>query len=140
MNPVMIFLPVVVLALHTLLILGLLGRRRVRAAKAGRIRVDYYKLYSGEPEPDDLRAVSRNVSNLLEFPVLFYIAALIVFLLQRVDTIYLVLAWAYVALRVLHSIIHVTYNKVVHRFRAFILSFLVLVGLWVRLGFQLLTG
>ncbi len=83
---------------------------------------------------------SDGLTNLLEFPVLFYIATLLVFVLQRVDTIYLVLGWVYVALRVVHTIIHVTSNKVPNRFKAFILSYVVLIVLWVRIGFQIVTG
>lgn len=42
----------------------------------------------------------------------------------------LVLAWAYVALRAVHSVIHITYNGVTHRLVAFALSNVVLIALW----------
>jgi len=48
------------------------------------------------------------------------------------------LAWAYVALRLLHSFIHVGYNKVMHRFNVFALSALVLLVMWVLLVAHLL--
>ena len=50
------------------------------------------------------------------------------------------LAWTYVAARVLHSAIHCTYNTVMHRFRAFALSMLVLLVLWAVLGYGLIAG
>lgn len=40
-------------------------------------------------------------------------------------------AWAYVALRALHSLIHVTYNRVVHRFLVYVTSTLLLFGMWI---------
>ncbi len=46
-------------------------------------------------------------------------------------------AWLYVALRVVHSLIHCTYNKVMHRLSAFVASFALLVALWVAFFFTL---
>jgi hypothetical protein len=40
-------------------------------------------------------------------------------------------AWAYVGLRALHSLIHVTYNRVVHRFLVYVASTLLLFGMWI---------
>jgi len=50
------------------------------------------------------------------------------------------LAWAFVAARVAHSWIHCTYNKVMHRFRAYALSVFALLALWLRLGYGLIAG
>jgi len=46
-------------------------------------------------------------------------------------------AWAYVALRIVHSLIHLTYNQVLHRLAAFTLSNGALVVLWVLAGVHL---
>nr|NLU60519.1 MAPEG family protein [Pseudomonas sp. BIGb0427] len=48
------------------------------------------------------------------------------------------LAWAYVACRVLQSLVHVTNNKVGPRSKLFMLSWLVLLAMCVRLGFLIL--
>jgi hypothetical protein len=48
-----------------------------------------------------------------------------------VDAVGLGLAWAFVALRIAHSAVHLTYNHVVHRMRVFALSVLVLLTLWI---------
>lgn len=40
-------------------------------------------------------------------------------------------AWAYVGLRALHSFIHVTYNRVMHRFLVYVASTLLLFGMWI---------
>jgi hypothetical protein len=82
---------------------------------------------------DSARAAD-NFANLFEMPVLFYIAILLALTLLIHDPIMIALAWLYVGLRIIHSLIHCTYNLVMHRFAVFACSALVLMGLWVRLG------
>ena len=53
--------------------------------------------------------------------------------LPAVDAAGLALAWAYVACRALHSLIHLTYNNVLHRLAAFAASNVVLLVIWIRL-------
>jgi hypothetical protein len=71
--------------------------------------------------------------NLLELPVLFYVACLTYFVTGRTDEWALLLAWAYVGLRIAHSAIHLTYNRVRHRLVAFAASNVALVMLWTNL-------
>jgi hypothetical protein len=65
---------------------------------------------------------------------LFYIVGLAIMLTGKTDTIFLMSAWSYVALRVGHGLVHLTINKVPVRFFFFILSNLALLVMWVRLG------
>jgi hypothetical protein len=51
-----------------------------------------------------------------------------------------VLAWVYVALRVMHSLVHISYNDVLHRLALFFCSNLALVSLWVLAGVEILRG
>lgn len=74
-----------------------------------------------------------NYRNLFEMPVLFYAWAALAIATGHASEAMALGAWAYVALRALHSLIHCTYNKVMHRFGVFALSGVVLVGLWVAL-------
>jgi hypothetical protein len=75
--------------------------------------------------------------NLLEAPTLFYLGSILVFLLDQVDRTFLAMSWAYVALRVIHSSIHLTYNKTQHRLVPFGVSNLLLSAFWIRLTFKL---
>ena len=50
------------------------------------------------------------------------------------------LAWVYVGLRVLHSIVHLTYNNVMHRLTIFAASNAVLAVLWIVFFFRLFRG
>ena len=71
-----------------------------------------------------------NFRNLFEVPVLFYVWCIAIVLTGGSTPALVTAAWAYVALRALHSLIHVTYNRVVHRFLIYVASTLLLFGLW----------
>ena len=86
---------------------------------------------------NDTRAVD-NFRNLFELPVLFYLAVVVAFLTEQVSGLMLGLAWTFVALRVAHSAIHCSYNKVMHRFEAYLLGGVVLWILWGVLAVGLL--
>jgi hypothetical protein len=88
---------------------------------------------------EDTRA-SDNYRNLFEAPVLFYVAALAAFALKVVTPLLVALAWLYVACRVVHSLIHVTTNRVKHRFLAFVASHAVLFVVWIVLASSLAGG
>jgi hypothetical protein len=76
--------------------------------------------------------------NLLELPLLFYVVCLALYITLSVDALALALAWLYFALRLVHSLVHLTYNNVFHRLGAFAASAVVLGALWVRFGVALL--
>lgn len=81
---------------------------------------------------------SHNYSHLMEQPTLFYAIALALALMDFGGGINLWLAWGYVGLRVLHSIVQGTINVVLYRFILFLLSTLCLVGLTVHAAARLL--
>ena len=87
----------------------------------------------------DSRAAD-NFRNLFELPVLFYLALVVLAIAGLVTTTTLTLAWAFVALRVLHSAIQCSYNKVMHRFYAYLAGGVVLWLLWGHVVFGLLRG
>lgn len=69
--------------------------------------------------PDDIQAPANNLNNLLELPIVFYALCLLNSQQSEVSHTLVVLAWVYVVLRVIHSLIHCTYNKVMHRFAVY---------------------
>lgn len=79
-------------------------------------------------------APANNFRNLFELPVLFYLAVVLALVLFVQDPLLVQFAWAFVALRALHSLIHCTYNRVMHRFIAYFASSLALLLMWVRLA------
>lgn len=84
----------------------------------------------------DTRAAD-NFRNLFELPVLFYLAICIAAIAGLATTTTLVLAWLFVLLRVVHSAIQCSYNKVMHRFQAYLAGGIVLWLLWAWLAFLL---
>ena len=87
----------------------------------------------------DSPAAADNLKNLLEMPVLFYAAILLSMVLMIQDALLIQLAWGYVALRFVHSLVHCTYNRVMHRFSAYLVSCLFLALIWARLASYVLT-
>jgi hypothetical protein len=72
-----------------------------------------------------------NFRNLFEVPVLFYALVALAVAAHHTPAWLSVGAWLFVLLRVAHSLIHCTYNKVMHRLAVFLASFSLVVGLWI---------
>src|SRR5438128_325290 len=116
----------------TFLVLLQIPLRRFRAAFAGKVHADDFKFGESGNVPNDVSIPNRNLMNLLEMPILFYVACLTLYVTRMGDSTALVLAWLYVGLRAAHSIVHLSYNKVTHRLAVFAMSNGVLALLWVR--------
>ena len=87
---------------------------------------------------DRVQWKSHNYSNLMEQPTIFYAIALTLALMGMGDGINLWLAWGYVGLRVVHSLIQATANIILYRFTVFTLASLCLLGLTVNAGARIL--
>lgn len=72
-----------------------------------------------------------NFRNLFEVPVLFYTLCAVSLATNQTPGWLVAGAWVFVVLRAVHSGIHCTYNKVMHRLAAFLAGFGLLVALWV---------
>jgi hypothetical protein len=103
--------------------IGEMRERRIDAQELATARAAAGRLQ--RPEAAD------NFRNLFEVPVLFYVLCIVLVLTGGSTPGFLAAAWAYVALRALHSLIHVTYNRVMHRFLVYVASTLLLFGMWV---------
>lgn len=76
--------------------------------------------------PANVRWKADNYNHLMEQPTLFYAMAIVLALIGRGDGLDLWLAWTYVGLRIVHSLIQVLINKIEIRFAGFVISSLVL--------------
>ena len=88
--------------------------------------------------PDEAQWPAHNYMHLMEQPTLFYAIAITLALMGMGYGINLWLAWGYVGLRIVHSIVQSTINVVPVRFTIFALSTLCLLGLTVHAGFRIL--
>jgi hypothetical protein len=82
-------------------------------------------------------APADNFRNLFEVPVLFFAICCVLAIADAVTPVQLALAWAFVALRCVHSLIHVTYNRVLHRFWVYVLSTVCVLAMWVMFAAHL---
>jgi len=71
-----------------------------------------------------------NFKNLFEIPVLFYALCACLAASDQVTPFFVVGSWGFVASRALHSFIHCTYNKVVHRFYAYAVGAVLVFAMW----------
>ena len=126
-----IFAPVSVLALWTGAVLLLTGVRRLRAVAAGRIRGDAFRLGESPEVPPEVVVTNRNYMNLLEMPVLFYVVCIALYVTHHVARAPLALAWIYVGLRLAHSLVHLTTNRIRRRLALFAASNFVLLSIWI---------
>jgi hypothetical protein len=124
--------PMFALVLLTLIVLGVLFRRRVTAVREGKVSMGYFAIHQGGGEPEESAKAARHFSNLFEAPILFYAGCLAAMVTHDVGMLIQVLAWAYVAARVVHAIIHLGSNRIGNRVRAYFVGWLALTGLWVQ--------
>ena len=131
-----ILAPIVALVAWSLVMWVWLYATRIPAMKAAKI--DTLNLVGGSGA--DLKAAippqaqwpADNYNHLMEQPTLFYAVALVLALVGGGSGINLALAWAYVGLRVLHSLVQATVNRVIVRFAVFSLSTLCLIALTIH--------
>ncbi len=84
--------------------------------------------------PDSISWKADNYNHLHEAPTLFYAVAIVLAIIGQGDGFNTLLAWSYVGLRVAHSIVQVTINRVIVRFALFALSSLALMALILHAG------
>jgi hypothetical protein len=126
--------PVIVLVLWTAVIWAWMYVTRIPAIMAARMRLDPMAPRGQQMSelPARVRWKADNYNHLLEQPQLFYATALALVLMGDVSSASLWLAWAYVALRIVHSLWQALVNQIQFRFALFSLSSLVLFALAIR--------
>lgn len=130
MSDVRLLYPVFVQIALTFVLLVAMGRARARSARRGEVKIKDIAL-GQRAWPDRVTQISNAFHNQLELPVLFYVLVAFVIITRTADTVLLLMAWAFVALRLLHAWIHVTHNNVIRRFYVYIAGGVVLIAMWV---------
>ncbi len=126
--------PVVTLVLWSLVMWAWLYATRIPAMRAAQTRLDPRlprEQITGSLPPE-VRWKADNYNHLMEQPTLFYATAIVLALAGAGEGLNLWLAWAYVGLRVVHSLWQALFNVILVRFAIFTLSSLVLAALAVR--------
>lgn len=130
--------PVLAQVWWILIIAILTLKARADAYQAGKVQVVYFKHNRGKA-PETMVRWGDNLQNQFELPVLFYLIIGLLLITQSQDVIYSVLAWLFVASRMLHSYIHIKTNHIGHRRNSFLIGFLTIAAMWSVYTLQLLT-
>jgi hypothetical protein len=123
--------------LTALVWLAMLLARNVSVA-IGKVSMRYYQTYRDDAPPEWIERPARTFMNLLEVPVLFYVACLLMLATGHCDPAHVLLAQAFVALRLVHALVYMGWNHVPARFGTWVAGCITLAVIWVRLGAQLL--
>ena len=110
--------------------------RRGEAVKKGLVKSRFFKTFEGEPPPRNVIAADQLILNLFEMPVLFFTAALIIITLKVNDNVQMILATLYVFSRFWHAYIKIQNGRLAIRALVFVISTVILTGMWVWLMIQ----
>lgn len=129
-----ILAPIVVLVAWSMLIWLWMYATRIPAIGRAKMRLDPNAPRGEQMNqlPASVRWKADNYNHLMEQPTIFYAITLALALLGHGDGVNLALAWAYVGIRVVHTLVQVLINKIEVRFVLFVLSSFALIGLVVN--------
>jgi hypothetical protein len=133
-NSVDLMGPVLTQVLLGIVLMFVLYSRRLPAmAKAKPTNEQMQDKASLSKLPAPARFAAENYNHQFEAPVLFYALCIGAMATGLGSDMSVFFAWTYVGLRIVHSLIHITYNKIMHRFAVFSLSNFALIGLFVTI-------
>src|SRR5690554_6700810 len=107
----LILLPVFGQVLLTSIVMIIMGKRRIKAAKDKDITVLAFKTMNLSGANEQVIATSRNFDNQFQMPMLFMFSVLFILQAGVADLGHVLLASAFVILRVWHTIVHIGSNK-----------------------------
>lgn len=123
--------PIIAMAALTFVVWFVLVVQRMAHLKANPPRRE--DLATGDSSRRYFEPVARpadNLANLFEMPVLFFVVAVLLIVTELANDVQVMLAWAYVAVRAVHSVFHLR-GQVKQRFFSYLLSMAVLLAMWV---------
>jgi hypothetical protein len=132
----LIFWPVVVMVLVTLLIYVRLIKVKIRELKAGRVDMARRGIHE-DAWGESVMLINNNIRNQFELPVLFYVVCFVLWALEAVGILALVAAWLFVLSRIAHAWVHLTSNYIPNRRRFFTVGWWILVFMGLLVVWQL---
>jgi len=125
-----ILLPVFVQVALTFLLLVWTGRSRVGTIREGQVKVADVALGQNS-WPTKTQQVSNAYGNQFELPVLFFVLVALAIITRKADLLFVVMSWMFVVTRLFHAGIHVTSNRIQHRFTVFLIGAIILILMWI---------
>jgi len=135
-KPEALIQPVVALVGLTALVWCLMVTWRNLAIIRGNASLRYFRSFTSDAPAEWVERPARAYMNLLEAPVLFYIACALMLGTGKFDSTQVALAWVFVLIRCVHAFIHIGFNYVPLRFAAFLAGSVTLAVLWTRFAAQ----
>jgi hypothetical protein len=137
-QPKALVAPIAALVALTGVAVMLMAGYRNFAFARGWASEQYFKAYTAAAPSEWIERPARLYMNLLELPVLFYVAALLMLVTRKLDATQVSLAWLFVITRWVHAFVYIGFNYVPLRFAAFFSGVLTLGVLWARIAAQAL--
>jgi hypothetical protein len=137
MNIQMVLLPVFVQVGLTFALMFWMANARVGSIKRGETKMRDIALRQ-LAWPAKPQQVSNCYASQFELPLLFYVLVIFAWLTKQTDLIFLVMAWIFVVMRLVHAYIHTTSNHVPTRFNAFAVGAIVLLLMWILFAVRIL--
>lgn len=107
------------------------------AVLLGAVTVRYFRDCGPDAPPEWIERPTRTFNNLMQAPTLFYVVALLMIALRKIDASQVSLAWIYVATRAIHAAVYILFNYVPLRFAFYAASCITLAVMWARLALDL---
>ena len=135
----MILAPLFVLVLLTFVLGFWIPVRSVPLLRRGEIRPQDVDLR--QPNwPRPIQQINNSYTSQFELPVLFYVLTILAIISKHADLLFVVMAWIFVVLRLLHCYVHVTSNNLNQRGPVFGIGALVLALMWLIFIVRIMLG
>ena len=128
--------PVVALVVLTAIACLMMVVYRNLALIRGAVSPRYFQTFTADKPAEWVERPARTYMNLLELPVLFYVACLLMLTTGRFDSVQVSLAWVFVMTRYVHAFIYIGFNYVPLRFVAYLTGVFTLAVIWTRFAEQ----
>lgn len=133
-----LLLPVFAQVGLTFLIMMWMGALRRRALNSGAVKPEDIALR--QPNwPRRAQQVANNFQNQLELPMLFYAVVAFILITSTNSIVFVILAWVFVASRIVHAYIHTGSNEVTPRSLALGVGAIALIAMWVIFAIRVLA-
>jgi hypothetical protein len=134
-----VLLPLFVEVILTFVLLFWMARLRTAAFASGAVKSRDIALR--EPNwPPRAMQIGNAFHNQLEVPILFYVLTILAWVTRQADLVFVIMAWIFVAARLVHAFIHTTHNRVRQRGLAYIVGVIVLALMWLIFMARILIG
>jgi hypothetical protein len=135
----MILAPLFVQVLLTFAVMFGMMVFRTKTLQSGETR--FQDIAMREPNwPRQAALFANSFSNQFELPVLFYVLTILAMATKHADLLFVVLAWIFVAFRILQAFVHVTSNNVRFRGGHYFIAAIVLVIMWLIFIVKIMLG